>query len=124
MGLLKKSPVKVTRKASRIPYVWLRRRRRSSRRRRRSQALLSQGGGHLVGQSGQLRGVGHVDAARGRHSAQLLGGVFQRDDLSAVVGAGFGRLAEGQFVALNLWDGSRLLSVFCFCFFVFLRWML
>lgn len=67
-----------------------------------SQALLGQGGGDLVGQRGQLRRVGHVDAAGGRHGAELMGGVFQRDDLGAVVGAGLGRLAEAQFVALNL----------------------
>lgn len=36
-----------------------------------------------------------------------MGGVFQRDDLGAVVGAGLGRLAEGQFVALNLRRGSQ-----------------
>lgn len=72
-----------------------------------SQALLGQGGGDLVGQRGQLRRVGHVDAARGRHGAELMGGVFQRDDLGAVVGAGLGRLAEGQFVALNLLAGSK-----------------
>lgn len=68
----------------------------------RSQALLGQRGGHLVGQRGQLRRVGHVDAAGGGHGAELLGGVFQGDDLGAVVSAGLGRLAEGQFVALNL----------------------
>lgn len=67
----------------------------------RSQALLSQGGGHLVGQRGQLGGVGHVDAAGGRDGAQLLRGVFQRDDLGAVVSAGLGRLTEAQLVALN-----------------------
>lgn len=72
-----------------------------------SQALLGQGGGDLVGQRGQLRRVGHVDAARGRHGAELMGGVFQGDDLGAVVGAGLGRLAEGQFVALNLLAGSQ-----------------
>lgn len=72
-----------------------------------SQALLGQGGGDLVGQRGQLRRVGHVDAAGGRHGAELMGGVFQRDDLGAVVGAGLGRLAEGQFVALNLLAGSQ-----------------
>lgn len=66
-----------------------------------SQALFGQRGGHLVGQRGQLRRVGHVDAARGGHSAELLGGVFQRDDLSAVVSAGPGCLTEVQFVALN-----------------------
>lgn len=73
-----------------------------------SQALLGQGGGDLVGQRGQLRRVGHVDAAGGRHGAELMGGVFQRDDLGAVVGAGLGRLAEGQFVALNLPAGSQV----------------
>lgn len=72
------------------------------RRPRRSQALLGQGGGHLVGQRGQLGGVGHVDAARGRDGAQLLRGVFQRDDLGAVVSARLGHLAEVQLVALNL----------------------
>lgn len=72
-----------------------------------SQALLGQRGWDLVGQRGQLRGVGHVDAAGGRHGAELMGGVFQRDDLGAVVGAGLGRLTEGQFVALNLRRGSQ-----------------
>lgn len=56
----------------------------------RSQALFGQRGGHLVGQRGQLRGVRHVDAARGGHGAELLGGVVQRHDLSAVVSAGLG----------------------------------
>lgn len=73
-----------------------------------SQALLGQGGGDLVGQRGQLRRVGHVDAAGGRHGAELVGGVFQRDDLGAVVGAGLGRLAEAQFVALNLPAGPQV----------------
>lgn len=68
----------------------------------RSQALFGQRGRDLVGQRGQLWRVGHVDAAGGRHGAELLGGVFQRDDLGAMVGAGLGRLAEAQFVALNL----------------------
>lgn len=36
-----------------------------------------------------------------------MGGVFQRDDLGAVVGARLGRLAEGQFVALNLPAGAQ-----------------
>lgn len=72
-----------------------------------SQALLGQRGGDLVGQRGQLRGVGHVDAAGGRHGAELMGGVFQRDDLGAVVGAGLGRLTEGQFVALDLGTDHR-----------------
>lgn len=88
------------RKASRLLYVW--RRWRRWRRGRRSQALLGQRGGHLVGQRGELRRVGHVDAAGGGHGAELVGGVFQRDDLGAVVGASLGRLTEGQFVALNL----------------------
>lgn len=43
----------------------------------RSQALFGQRGRHLVSQRGQLRRVGHVDAARGGHSAELLGGIFQ-----------------------------------------------
>lgn len=64
--------------------------------------MFGQRGRDLVGQRGQLWRVGHVDAAGGRHGAELLGGAFQRDDLGAVVGAGLGRLAEGQFVALNL----------------------
>lgn len=74
-----------------------------------SQALLGQRGGHLVGQRGQLGGVGHVDAAGGRDGAQLLRGVFQRDDLGAVVSAGLGHLAEVQLVALNLsrWEGPQ-----------------
>lgn len=55
-----------------------------------SQALFGQGGGHLVSQRGELRGVGHVDAAGGGHVAELLWGVFQRDDLSTVVSAGPG----------------------------------
>lgn len=117
MGLLNKtkqnnkSPVKVTRKASRLPYMWWKRRRRRRREEEglrerrvdegRSQALLSQGGGHLVGQRGQLGGVGDVEAAGGRDGAQLLRGVFQRDDLGAVVSAGLGRLTEAQLVALN-----------------------
>lgn len=67
----------------------------------RSQALFGQRGGHLVGQRGQLRGVGHVEAAGGRHGAELLRRLLQRDDLRAVVGARLGRLAEGQLVALN-----------------------
>lgn len=56
----------------------------------RSQALFGQRGGHLVGQRGELRGVGHVDAAGGADGAELMGGVFQGDDLGAVVGAGLG----------------------------------
>lgn len=67
-----------------------------------SQALLGQGGGHLVGQRGELRGVGHVDAAGGGHGAELVRRIFQRDDLGAVVSARLGRLTEAQFVALNL----------------------
>lgn len=67
----------------------------------RSQALFGQRGGHLVGQRGQLRGVGHVEAAGGRHGAELLRRLLQRDDLRAVVSARLGRLAEGQLVALN-----------------------
>lgn len=67
----------------------------------RSQALFGQRGRHLVGQCGQLRRVGHVDAAGGRHGAELVGGVFQGDDLGAVVSAGLGALTEAQFVALN-----------------------
>lgn len=73
-----------------------------------SQALLGQRGGHLVGQRGELRRVGHVDAAGGGHGAELVGGVFQRDDLSAVVSAGLGCLAEAQFVALNLRSDTRV----------------
>lgn len=69
--------------------------------RARSQALFGQGGGDLVSQRGELRRVGHVDATRGGHGAQLVGGVFQRDDLGTVVGAGLGRLTEVQLVALN-----------------------
>lgn len=76
-------------------------------RRVRSQALLGQRGGHLVSQRGELRRVGHVDAAGGGHGAELLVGVFQRDDLSAVVSAGPGCLAEAQFVALNLGSDHR-----------------
>lgn len=72
-----------------------------------SQALFGQRGGHLVGQCGELWGVGHVDAAGGGHGAELLGGFFQRDDLGAVVSAGLGRLTETQFVALNLQEGHR-----------------
>lgn len=64
--------------------------------------MFGQRGRDLVSQRGQLWRVGHVDASGGRHGAELLGGVFQRDDLGAVVGAGPGRLSEGQFVALNL----------------------
>lgn len=71
--------------------------------RARSQALFGQGGRDLVGQRGELRRVGHVDAAGGGHGAQLVGGVFQRDDLSSMVGAGLGRLTEAQLVAFNLW---------------------
>lgn len=59
-----------------------------------SQALFGQRGGHLVSQCGELRRVGHVDAAGGGHGAELVGGVFQRDDLSAVVSAGLGHLTE------------------------------
>lgn len=55
-----------------------------------SQALFGQRGRHLVGQCGELRRFGHVDAAGGGHGAELVGGVFQGDDLSAVVGAGLG----------------------------------
>lgn len=66
-----------------------------------SQALFGQRGGHLVGQRGQLWGFGHVDAAGGGHGAELVGGVFQRHNLSAVVSAGLGRLTEVQFVALD-----------------------
>lgn len=66
-----------------------------------SQALFGQRGGHLVGQRGELRGVGYVEAAGGGHGAELVGGVFQGDDLSAVVSAGLGGLAEAQLVALN-----------------------
>lgn len=66
-----------------------------------SQALLGQGGRHLVGQRGELRGVGHVDAAGGGHGAELVGRVFQRDNLGAVVSAGLCCLTEAQFVALN-----------------------
>lgn len=68
----------------------------------RSQALLGQRGGHLVGQRGQLRRVGHVDAAGGRHGAEMLRGLVQGHDLCAVVGARLGRLTEAQLVALNL----------------------
>lgn len=74
----------------------------TDRSRAHSQALLGQRGGHLISQCGELRWVGHVDAARGGDGAELLGGVFQRDDLSTVVSAGLGRLTEGQLVALNL----------------------
>jgi len=73
----------------------------------RSQALFGQRGGHLVGQRGQLRRVGHVDAAGGGHGAELVGGVFQRDDLGAVVSAGLGCLTEAQLVALNLRSDQR-----------------
>lgn len=88
------------RKASQLSYVvvWWRWRKW---RRVHSQALFGQRGGHLVGQCGELRRVGHVDAAGGGHGAELVGGVFQRDDLSAVVSAGLGCLTEAQFVALN-----------------------
>lgn len=55
-----------------------------------SQALLGKGGRHLVCQCGELRGVGHVDAAGGGHGAELVGRVFQRDNLGAVVSAGLG----------------------------------
>lgn len=97
--------MKVTRKASQLLYVvvWSRRGVRQAR----SQALFGQGGGHLVGQRGELRRVGHVDAARGGHGAELVGGVFQGDDLGAVVSAGLGCLTEVQFVALNLWRDRR-----------------
>lgn len=83
--------------------VWCRWSRKGRRRgwRARSQALFGQGGGHLVGQRGELWGVGHVDAAGGGHGAELPGRVLQRDDLSAVVSACLGRLAEVQLVALN-----------------------
>lgn len=97
--------MKVTRKASQLLYVVVRSRR--GVRRARSQALFGQGGGHLVGQRGELRRVGHVDAARGGHGAELVRGVFQGDDLGAVVSAGLGCLAEVQFVALNLWRDER-----------------
>lgn len=73
----------------------------------RSQALFGQGGGHLVGQRGELRRVGNIDAAGGGHGAELLGGVFQRDDLGTVVSAGLGGLTEVQLVALNLWSDQR-----------------
>lgn len=76
----------------------------------RSQALFGQGGGHLVGQRGQLRRVGHVDAAGGRHGAQLVGGLVQGDDLGAVVGAGLGRLTEAQLVALDLRRSGETVS--------------
>lgn len=89
MGSLK-SPVKITRKASQLLYVVVRWRREGGARRVHSQALLSQRSRHLVGQRGQLRRVGHVDAAGGGHGAELAGGVFQRDDLGAVVSAGLG----------------------------------
>lgn len=80
----------------------------------RSQALLGQRGGHLVGQRGQLRGVGHVDAAGGRHGAEVLRGLVQGHDLGAVVGAGPGCLTEAQLVALNLQPDqrNRLLLIF------------
>lgn len=94
-----KSPVKIMRKASQLLYVvvWW----RKWRWRVHSQALFGQRGGHLVSKCGQLRRVGHVDAAGGGHGAELVGGVFQRHDLSAVVSAGLGCLTEAQFVALN-----------------------
>lgn len=72
-----------------------------------SQALFGQRGGHLVSQCGELRRVGHVDAAGGGHGAELMVGVFQGDDLSAVVSAGLGCLAEAQLVALNLGSDHR-----------------
>lgn len=67
----------------------------------RSQALFGQGGGHLVGQRGELRGVGNVEAAGGGHGAEGVGGVLQGDDLCAVVRARLGGLTEAQLVALN-----------------------
>ncbi|TNN31051.1 hypothetical protein EYF80_058797 [Liparis tanakae] len=67
-----------------------------------SQALLGQRGGHLVGQRGELRGVGHVEAAGGGHGAEGVGGVLQGHDLSAVVRTSLGGLTEAQLVALNL----------------------
>lgn len=78
MGSLK-SPVKIMRKASQLLYVvvvWLKWRWRRERR-VHSQALFGQRGGHLVGQRGELRRVGHVDAAGGGDGAELMGGVFQ-----------------------------------------------
>lgn len=77
MGSLK-SPVKIMRKASQLLYVvvWLRWRWRRGRQ-VHSQALFGQRGGHLVSQCGELRRVGHVDAAGGGHGAELVGGVFQ-----------------------------------------------
>lgn len=90
------------RKASQLLYVvvWLRWRWRWRWWGVHSQALFGQRGGHLVSQRAELRRVGHVDAAGGGHGAELVGGVFQRDDLSAVVSAGLGGLAEAQHVAL------------------------
>lgn len=100
------------RKALQLLYVvvWCRwsRKRGGCEAGARSQALLGQRGGHLVGQRGELRGVGHVEAAGGRHGAELLGRVFQGDDLSAVVGACLGRLTEVQLVALNLQPAGKV----------------
>lgn len=77
MGSLK-SPVKMMRKASQLLYVvvWLKCRWRRERW-VHSQALFGQRGGHLVSQCGELRRVGHVDAAGGGNGAELMGGVFQ-----------------------------------------------
>lgn len=68
----------------------------------RSQALLGQRGAHLVGQGGELRWVGHVDAARGGNSAEPLRRLIQRDDLRSVVSPRLRLLAEHQLVRLNL----------------------
>lgn len=66
-----------------------------------SQALLGQGGGHLVGQRAELRGLGDVEAPGGRHGAQLTRRILQGDDLRPVVGARLRRLTEVQFMGLN-----------------------
>lgn len=55
-----------------------------------SQALLGQRGGNLVGQRGELWRIRHIDTARGGHGAELLGRVFQGNNLCPMVSAGLG----------------------------------
>lgn len=68
----------------------------------RSQALLGQRGAHLICEGGELRWVSHVDAARRGNGAELLGRLFQRDDLSAMVSPRLRLLTEQQLMCLNL----------------------
>lgn len=72
-----------------------------------SQALFGEGGGDLVGQCGQLRGIRHVYAARRGDVAETAGGGVPGwvgrlvHDLCSVVRLGFCVLPERQFVGLN-----------------------